>query len=502
VVEWLPLLVAGAYVVVVALEFPALVRAVYWDSDAAGAFVLAQTIPGHHGTVEIPRFGWWASLWWLLATRWLPGHARVWEATAYPFALGTAAIVGWATWRVAGRGGGIAAAATTIVVGPIALTSLMLVNFHTSTPFTAAVLAAYLVLLSMSRSWVLAGLVGLLAGVNAASDPLLWVAGVAPFVLAACVLAFASRSRRVLSRTALVVGVAVPVALATDAAMRSFGYHVIPAGVQLARLSDLGSNVMTVGKSIAILFGANFLSRPTYPSDPLRYLVALLGFAALAATLVAAVRLGVRRSNPTAWAYACFWALAVALVSVAYGASNLAGAGGFEAGVDYLLVLAPAAGAGIALVAAGSATGRVVASIAIGLVGVTNLLGIAHGRPQADFTRPYGDELVRLLEQKGLTRGYGPFQDAQSATWKSGMRLLVAPVYTCAPDGTLCPNRFFTIDSWYAPRPGRSFLITDPALGLSTRPPGSYGRPSEIDHVTPDVTVYVYPHDLARHIRK
>ena len=231
-IEWLPALSAVAYVVLVAVRFPALVRALYWDSDAAGAFVLGELLPGH-GAVEIPRFGFWTSQWWLLATRELPGHERVWEATGYVFALVTVAFVGWATWRVAGRWAGLTAAAAVVVVGPRALTSLLTVNFHTSTPFTAAVLAAYLVVFARSRSWVLAVAVGLLAGVNAASDPLLWIAGIAPFALGAGVLILATKRRDVAGRAAVVLGVIAASFVATDRVMSSLGFHIIPVGLKL-----------------------------------------------------------------------------------------------------------------------------------------------------------------------------------------------------------------------------------------------------------------------------
>jgi hypothetical protein len=503
-IEWLPALTAAAYVAVVAAKFPALGRALYWNSDAAGAFVLAELVPGH-GTVEIPRFGWWTSLWWLLATRGVPGHEHLWEATAYVFAVATAAIVGWATSRVAGRWGGVTAAAATIVVGPMTLTSLVLVNFHTSTPFTAAVLAAYLVLLARSRSLLLASLVGALVGVNAASDPLLWIAGVVPFVVGAGVLAFATKARDVASRAAVTLGVAVVSAVATDAVMRSSGFHVIPVGLRPADVSDLFSNFMAVGKSIALLYGANFVSRPTYPSDPLRYAMALFAFAALAATLLAAARLSIRRSEPMTWAYACFWATAAVLISIAYWTSSLGSGGGFAGGLNYMLTLAPAAGVGIVLVARGSSKGRIAASLAIGAVGAVNMSGVAHGRAELRFPAGvYGPQIIELLEREDLTRGYASFWDAQSLTWKSGMRVLIAPVKSCDArgSGALCRVSFFTIDSWYEERPGRSFLIVNPLQGFRTKPPAEYGRPSEVKHLGSDVTVYVYPYDLARHIRE
>jgi hypothetical protein len=494
VIEWLPAVTAAAYIVLVIMRFPAIVRALYWDSDAAGAFVLAELIPGH-GTIEIPRLGWWTSLWWLLATRHLPGHEHLWEITAYPFALATAVIVGWATSRVAGRWSGLTAAAVTILVGPFAIQFLMLVNIHASTPFAAAVLAAYLVLLAESRSWLLAALIGVLVGANAASDPLLWIAGIVPFVLAASVLALATRRRAVASRAATMLGASVLSALATDLLMASLGYHVIPVGLQLAGIADLVPNSMSLGRSIALLFGADFSFRPAYPSDPLRYVIMLLAFAGLGALLFAAARLSKGRRDPRVRAYAYYWATSAVLISVAFWASNI-GSGG--PGVKYMLTLAPAAGAGVSLLTAGSSRGRIAASLAIAAVGMVNISSIAHGRAEPDVgPNRYGPQLIRLLEREGLTRGYASYREAQSLTWNSGMRLLVAPVSTCDPGGALCRNSYFTIDSWYDERPGRSFLI---ANGLSN-PPAEYGRPSEVLRPSSDITVYVYPYDLARQIR-
>ena len=502
-IEWLPALPAVAYVVLVAVRFPTLVRALYWDSDAAGAFVLGELLPGH-GRVEIPRFGWWSSMWWLLATRGLPGHDQLWEGTGYVFALATVAFVGWATWRVAGSWAGVTAAAAAVVVGPKALISLLTVNFHASTPFTAAVLAAYLVVLARTRSWVLTVAVGVIAGVNAASDPLLWIAGIAPFALGAGVLAVATRRRDVAARAALVLVVTAMFAAATDIIMSSLGFHIIPVGLQLAHAADLVPNFIRLGKSIALLFGANHFFPGVYPSEPIRYAITLLAFAAVAAVLLTAVRVIVRRSEPTIRAYACYWATAVVLIGLAYSISSLGSGGGPGGGLNYMLTLAPAAGVGVALLAAGSATGRIAVSLAIAVVGAVNMASIAHGRAEEHVSaETYGPPLIRLLERTGVTRGYGPFWDAHSLTWNSGMRLFVAPVQPCgAPYGSaLCRMRFFTIQSWYDERPGPSFLIVDPAAGLAIQPPTTFGRPSNSYRLPPDITVYVYPYDLARHVR-
>jgi hypothetical protein len=501
-ITWLPAAAAVAYVVLVAVRFPALVRALYWDSDAAGAFVLAERFSGH-STVHIPRFGFWTSLWWLLATRDLPGHEHLWEATGYVFAIATVALVGYATWRVAGRWAGVTAAATAVLVGPRALRSLLTVNFHASTPFTAAVLAVYLVVLARSRSWLLAVAVGLLAGLNLASDPLISLAGIAPFAVGATILAFATKRRDVAARAALVLAVIAVSAIATNRIMDALGFHIIPVGVELAGAKDLVPNFIKLGKSIALVFGANHFFPGIYPSTPIRYAVTLLAFAGLAATVVAAVRLTLSRLDPIAWAYACYWAAAAVFLGLAYWSTNQGTGVGPGGGVNYVLPLASAAGVGVALLARGSLAGRMAASLAIAAIGVVNIAGIARGRAEERAgPQAYGSQLVHLLEAKGLTRGYAAFWDAQSLMWKSGERLLIAPVQACSGQGAaLCRFPFFTIDSWYDERRGPSFLIVDAGAGLSIQPPSTLGRPAETDELGPGVTVYVYPYDIGRHVR-
>jgi hypothetical protein len=502
-IDWLPVFPAGAYAVVVAAKFPALTRALYWNSDAASAFVFGRLLRGH-GTVEIPRFGWWTSMWWLLATRGLPGYKYLWEVTGYVFALATAAILGWATARVAGRWAGLAAASIAVVVGPKALTSLLTVNWHTSTPFTAAVLAAYLVVLMRTSSWLLTLGVGVLAGANAASDPLLWIAGITPFAVGVGVLAVRTHRRDIAARATVLLAVVVACFVATDRIMSSLGFHIIPVGVQFARAADLVANFIKLGKSVALVFGANHFFPGVYPSTPIRYAITLLAFAALALTIVAAVRLTLRRADPSAQAYACYWASTAILLGLGYWATNEGTGVGAGGGVNYVLSLPAAAGVGVALTAARSPLGRIVASLAIAVVGIANIAGITAGRSEprggADL---YGRAIIRLLEHKGLTHGYGPFWDAQSLTWKSDTRLLVAPVQQCPRRGrALCRFSYFTIASWYKPRPGPSFLIVDPPQGLSSKPPSALGPPSEVHRIGPEVTVYLYPHDIGSQIRR
>jgi hypothetical protein len=291
-----------------------LVHALYWDSDAASALVLAERLRGD-GPVSIPHFGWWTSLWWLLATRGLPAHEHLWQASGYAFALAGVALVGWATARLAGRWAGAAAAAATVIAGPVALRSLLTVNFHVSTPFTAAVLAAYLVLLARrrarsrlvdARGFVLAAAVGVLAGANAASDPLLWLAGIAPFAIGGVVLAASARRLDVALLAGATFVVAVVSVLATSGLMHSLGFGTYGSDFRLADLADVPGNITKLGRLAALLWGANYALPGGYPREPVRALVALLVLAAIMATVVSPLRQIARRSPAPMLAYASF----------------------------------------------------------------------------------------------------------------------------------------------------------------------------------------------------
>lgn len=484
-----------AYLTTVVLLFPSLIHGLYWSSDAVGPLVLAEKLRGD-GDVVIPHFGFWTSLWWLVATRNLPGHVQLWEITGYAFALGSVGLVGWATSRVAGAWAGVTAAATALVVGPDALRSLLTVNYHVSTPFTAAVLAAYLVMLPRHDSRLLAAIVGLVVGVNAASDPLLWVAGIAPFAIAVAVLSWSTRRQILAVRGGFVLVVALVSSIAVNGVMDRLGFKVTLREQQLSPLEDLPANVMHLGRIAALLGGANYTFPPGYPMDPLRPLVALLVFLALACTLTAAVRFLINRTDPVACSYAAYWAAAVVLLGAAIVATPNAVDLGWLS-VNYTLTLALAVGAGVSLLVMRSRVGQVIVALGVTIVGVSNIVGLAQGRAEtsggalATYQRP----LTEMLVKKGLTRGYAGYWNAAPLTWKSDTRLLVAPVWH--RDGLLCPYRFLTIDSWFRERSGPTFLIAEPGGGVESLPRFA-ADPREVHRFGP-LTLYILDYDLARY---
>ena len=185
--RWLPALAGAAYVATVVALGPQLVENNHWDSDVSGPLALADRLRGS-GPVYVPHYGEWTTFWWLLATRALPWHEQLWTASGYALTLLGALLLGLATWHVAGRWAGVTAAAAALVVGPFVLRSLLsTTGSHVTNPFGAVLLAVVLLLLTRTTSWVLPIGGGLIAGATAASDGLLWFAGIAPFALAAAV---------------------------------------------------------------------------------------------------------------------------------------------------------------------------------------------------------------------------------------------------------------------------------------------------------------------------
>jgi hypothetical protein len=493
-IRWLPALAGAAYVATVAVLGSQLVRDNDWDTDVSAPFALAERLRGS-GPVHIPHYGEWTTFWWLLATRWLPWHATLWDASGYTLAVATALLLGWATARVAGRWAGVTAAATTLLVGPFALRALLSLASHVTNPIGAVVLAAGLVLLHRTKSWFLIIVVGLIAGANAASDGLLWFAGVLPFALAAAMLTRTTGRRDIALRGGATLGVTVITAIATTLVMRALDFHVIGFDVGLAQLHDLPGNLRHLVRMIAFLGGANYAVPGPYPREPLRAIVALLALSGVLAPMLAAVRL--RSANPELRAYACYWGTVAALLSILFVVTPNATALGPKS-VNYLLALAPAAATGVALLASRSPSGQLAAGLAIGVLGAVNIAGIANGHAGGTPTLgSYAEPIRQMLESRNVTRGYAGYWDAQNLSWQTDMRLLVSPVVNCST--RLCPYKFFTIDSWYAEHGRPTFLLIDPTNGVIQAPP--FASEAASSHRFGPLTLYIFDYDIARHIR-
>jgi hypothetical protein len=206
-----------------------------------------------------------------------------------------------------------------------------------------------------------------------------------------------------------------------------------------------------------------------------------------------------RRAAPLLRAYACYWAVAVGLLGIIFVVTPNATDLGPKS-VNYLLTLVPAGAVGIALIAGRSRRGQLVVALGVATIAAVNIAGVVGGRAEATGVvalRTYNAPLVRLLEQKGVTRGFAGYWNAQNLSWQTGMRLVVAPIRNCGTK--LCPYNVFTIRSWYEPQGGRTFLLLDPTVHAIHAPP-FVSSAVETHHFGP-LTVYLFDYDIARHIR-
>jgi hypothetical protein len=248
---------------------------------------------------------------------------------------------------------------------------------------------------------------------------------------------------------------------------------------------------------IALLGGANYALPGPYPQEPLRALVALLAFTAVVTPIVVAFKS--RHADPLLRAYACYWAVAVALLCFIFVLTPNATDLGPKS-VNYLLTLLPAAAVGIALIAARSPRAQVVVALGVAAIAAVNIFGITGGRAEVTGVaalRTYHEPVVRFLERRGVTRGFAGYWNAQNLSWQTGMKLLVAPIHNCGTQ--LCPYNVFTIRSWYEPQGGRTFLLLDPTAHAIHAPP--FVSQAVETHRFGPLTLYVFDYDIARHVR-
>ena len=490
ILRWLPALAGAAYVATVLTLWHRLVTNNNWDSDVVAKLVIADRLRGS-GPIHISHYGEWTALWWLLATRWLPDHRDIWAASGYAWTLVGALVLGWATRRVAGTWAGVTAAATMLVVGPFVLRSfLSTTGAHITAPIAAVLVGAILLIVTRAPSWAVTILGGAFAGTSAASDPLVWFAAIVPFALAAALVWRQTSRRDVALHAGAFLALALVTAVITNIAMQALDFHIASATFTLASLRDMPHNAVQLGRMVALLGGANYALPGGYPREPLRVAVALLTFVAVAAPVAAFL---VRRC-----AYAAYWAISVVVLALLFIATPNAVDLGPKS-VDYVLTLAPAAGAGIALLAR-SARAQLAAALCIAVVAAVNIASIANGRAEVTGVvalPQHADEILGVLEREHARYGYAGFWSSLNFTWQSDKRVLVAPVNNCGAD--LCPNNFFTIASWYRPHPGRTFLLVDATIPDIQAP--EFAKNAAETHRFGPLTLYVFDGDITSHVR-
>jgi hypothetical protein len=517
----LPLLALGAYAAALAPRMRALVEGgVIWNSDATGPMVMAEALAGpHHGTAYFPTRTPYATLLLDAATRPLPGYRLVWLAWPYVTYLATIALLAVSVRRIAGARAALLAAVVGLGAAPLVLLPVVAQEYHGLTAENAVLLAVLLVTLAGGgRRRVLLPLcvaAGAMTGVQAASDHLLLLTGILPFAAAALVLLWCWRDRAA-QRLVVLAGVTLAAAAATGAATVTLGgrldlvdhplqVHALGAGGVAHQLRVLGGVVRAaLGAPLGYQQTAA-LGTPELVAGSLLCAGVLVG---LAAALHHALHRG--RANRGLTAHVIAWtAMAVATVATVVLTDLSVDAGA----VRYALVLWPALAAAVAILAARSQRGMVVAAVvatllvaanAHAIAGLGGVPAIANQAGSALHTADPRDEVARVvavLQRHGVHKAYAGYWLSDSITWASGGAVRVRPAFQsatfCNPRDArrLCATDWYSLGDWFEKQPGPCAVITAPGASPDAPPSPVYGAPAAVERIGA-VTVYVYAHDI------
>jgi hypothetical protein len=470
--------------------------------------------------------GWYSTLLFELATRWLPLHRQLWEAAPYAMALVSVALISWAAWRVAGRWAAAITGVLLLCAGPQTLTLLFSLNDHSTTWFSLALLAATLILFHAPPAWLRSWraalvvlVVGIIVGANAASDLLLLAAGVAPLLIAAAA-SWALRPARATARAWWWM-LAVSAVMAVSYWLTHWYAHretvVTPPSVihnRFAAAEALSGNFKLWWQSLMVLGDGDFFGLTLGLTSALQLLCGLLTLLAVAlvarltwresrsalALRGAGPRLPPERAAAARIAWCSFWGSSALLLSASFVfSSNPLDISSSR----YLLGVIYAAAALLPLVGGGRLLARaaiVIATCAFAFTGVLSLLENQASNPAAAKAEyALYNQVAKLAASKRLQVGYADYWDAAPLMWDTHFRLRAYPVQDCG--GHLCWFYLHMITSWYTPRPRvHTFLLSNTAQPVPAEPIKELGAPSATYQLG-TITMYVYPYDIASRMK-
>ena len=523
--RWAAIPFGAVYLGLLALQFRGVVTVANLDADTVSAPVIGQLFGSAPASahVVLGEFGWYSTLLFELATKWLPAHRQLWEVAPYAMAIAGAALTAWSVWQVAGSFAAGLTAVLLVCAAPPTLHLLLSMTQHAPDWFCLGLLSAFLVLivrrgrsLGLSVLAPLAILVGVVVGINSASDPLVVLTGLVPFVLAfvaSHVLPSGPRSSRTL-------GVALAMLLAT--ALSWIGTAILMAALDVgpqrgihitgfATADKVAANFKLWWQSVAVLGNGDFFGRRLTFTSGLAFVCAVLSIGAVVLLprigwgelrLRWANRLapgaGAAPVSPERLAFLVFWCSSAILLTAAFLTSTLP----VDIHADrYLLGLIYAAAAVIPAIASRRVVTQAAALAGTCVVALAGVISMAQGtvtrNPEGFPPARLAKRVAAIAAANHLKVGYAGYWDAAPITWAAHFRVLVYPVSICDQGAHLCRFDLHYISSWYTPRPHTgSFLLADRRFPPLTAPTPDLGPPAAVYHVG-QLTMYVYRYDLA-----
>lgn len=501
-----PIVAALAYIAAVAIRLPGTLSSFYWYSDFPEALRLGDAVfhAGYGQGLAVPSQSGIGPLWLIGLLHQVSGTDAIGMAAGALMLLATTGFMVAAAHRVLGTSSAVAVGVLCIAAPPVVAWELLTPIAHGSTLLMTALGGWQLVRLCQAgpgRAIASSVAVGALAGVCIASDPLVLLAAVVPWVICALMIARGHHERRlplVITGCAAVVSAGVIVGI-------SMADGIVERGN--AALSPSIEGITAGLRTTATTLGQMFVG--AWYSDALPDAVAVVGFVTFAAVLYMATRGLARRAaqSPSGQPiYVWFWVLSSAGLIVGLCISGL---GIQHSPVSYQghyvdgLWFAVAALLPMGLMRAGALRRIVV----VGITGLALVSAVGVARmPAYPFEGPDYVDAARLttaLDGLGVTHGYGGYWESYAVGWHTDQRVSSLPIQQCTVASSvpgLCAYEF-AAPAWYRPQPGAIFVIVlrascihdnlcIDAANLASLPP-----PEAIRNVG-FLQVYVYAQDV------
>lgn len=515
---WLALAANAVFAVWLLLRLGSITDSFYANSDNSSALVLAEFLDERgSGDAVLGDYFWLEPLYALHLTRWLPAHREVWEAAPFAIYALTLALVGWTVGRSVSRRMGLIVALAMAAPAPLVLEYVSSPNAHAHSLVHTVILAAFLITAPRLAAWGrprtalwAVGLAVTLAP-GAASDPILLVGGVLPFVVAVGLgwwLRLLSRGIAILAATACLAGAGAGILLAEVA--KQGGIRRSGLSLPLASVDHALDNVRRLFEGLALFVHGRTgdASIPGNSSIPDGFDVFLV-----LGTVVAVPVLGIAviRSAPALLRdpdrpagqrlLLVYWGVAIAALAAAFIASSVP----VDIGsARYLLIAWPALLTLAAIVFGQRAlTGLALLAATSGVLGCIELARDGYRLP-VEYSNDDVSRLERFVDANRLDHGYSSYEYAAAIMRLTDFKVRLYPVADCGRDGDKrCPSLEHQMDVWYEGKPGvRTFYVFNPntnwrAIGP---PPTRWGRPAQEAEIGP-FRLFIYDFDLARVLR-
>ncbi len=513
--SWLLIGVAALYLAIVARYFNVLQTNTEINADVSSAQVIGELYGHNSGAVYLGDIPWYSTLLFEWATGWLPAHREIWDVGPYAIALCSIAVMAWTASRVAGRSAACITAVLLLCASPTVLGQMFWLNGHMTSYYSLALLAGYLILLEShsttlrKRSLSLLALaVGVIVGVNMASDFLLVLVGPASLMLAGVVawrLTPSAVSARAVAWSIVAVVVMSVTAVVTVAAMRSAYIYQAPFPLAFATSESIVANFRDWWESVAVLGNGSFFGARLSMSSALSVVCASLTIVAVlliprfAWKSLERWRAHREQADPKLSAYVVFWATGCTLLSLAFIFSSA------PVELSTARYLNGVIFAAAAIVPLWMTRGNVTRIAVVGgtlVYCLASINGVLHSgmidEPTKGPTPEVAREVAKVAESLHATQGYAVYWAAAPLTWFSHLRVRAYPFFGC-PTNSMCPPGVNFMSSWYALPPSeRTFLISEAELQFTPQP--EFGPPIATYHFG-TITMTVYENNIGQYIK-